>query len=85
MEGAIKSFVKNGKDDFKSFGDAVINTLIDIQMRAYQRAGADDEIGRGLAFWVISADKAIPSRSVMEPYFLPRATCFPVRRICTSM
>ena len=34
MEGAIKSFVKNGKVDFKSFGDSVINTLIDIQMQS---------------------------------------------------
>lgn len=34
MEGAIKSFVKTGKFDFKSFGDAVINTLIDIQMQS---------------------------------------------------
>lgn len=34
MEGAIKSFVKNGKIDFESFGDAVINTLIDIQMQS---------------------------------------------------
>ena len=34
MEGAIKSFVRNGKIDFQSFGDAVINTLIDIQMQS---------------------------------------------------
>ena len=34
MEGAIRSFVKNGKIDFESFGDAVINTLIDIQMQS---------------------------------------------------
>jgi lambda family phage tail tape measure protein len=34
MEGAIKSFVKTGKFDFKSFGDAVINTLVDIQMQS---------------------------------------------------
>lgn len=34
MEGSIKSFVKTGKVDFKSFGDAVIDTLIDIQMQS---------------------------------------------------
>jgi len=34
MEDAIKTFVKTGKVDFKSFGDAVINTLIDIQMQS---------------------------------------------------
>ena len=34
MEGAVRSFAKNGKVDFKSFGDAVINTLIDIQMQS---------------------------------------------------
>lgn len=34
MEGAIKSFMRNGKGDFKSFGDAVINTLIEIQMQS---------------------------------------------------
>ncbi|MFZ4537815.1 phage tail length tape measure family protein [Propionivibrio sp.] len=34
METAIKSFVKTGKVDFKSFGDSVINMLIDIQMQS---------------------------------------------------
>ena len=34
MESAIKTFVKSGKIDFKSFGDSVINTLIDIQLQS---------------------------------------------------
>jgi len=34
MESGLRTFVKTGKMDFRSFGDAVINTLIDIQMQA---------------------------------------------------
>lgn len=34
MEGAVKSFARNGKIDIRSFGDAVINTLIEIQMQS---------------------------------------------------
>lgn len=33
MEGLVRNFVRNGEIDFRSFGDAVINTLIDIQMQ----------------------------------------------------
>ena len=33
MEGLVRNFARTGKIDIRSFGDAVINTLVDIQMQ----------------------------------------------------
>lgn len=53
MEGLMKSFLKNGKADWKSFGDAVIDTLIDIQMQAL-RSGVLKPMMGGANSWISS-------------------------------